>query len=144
VLPPNLRRAVGQVRGAIGPRGRVIKVAVTIASAEFQYATGQRAAGYLETSEEPVLKPEEVTLSDGDPPVARQAFSLALVDPDLPQRLVRAIRRKRALSDFRLDSATLSRSPLHHSVEWVLTGTGGGRSVLFSATPSGRRLTRIP
>src|SRR5947209_3754794 len=63
VIPANLARAVRQLTARLGPQTRLLEVTVNASSAEFQYLIGQRAAGYLETSETSQLQPEQVTLS---------------------------------------------------------------------------------
>jgi hypothetical protein len=143
VIARNLARAVDQVAARIGPHGLVLQVSVNPTSADFEYVIGERAAGYLETSESPVLEPEQETLEDQGSP-RPHAFSLALVRPRAPSELVAAIRRRPGLSDFSLSDALLSRDPLSNKPAWVISGSGGGHDLTFRARPNGSGLKLLP
>jgi hypothetical protein len=143
VIARNLARAVNQVAARIGPQGLVLQVSVNPTSADFEYVIGERAAGYLETSESPVLQPEQETLEDPGSP-RPHAFPLALVRPRAPSELVAAIRHRPGLSDFSLSDALLSRDPLSNKPAWVVSGSGGGHDLTFRARPNGSGLRQLP
>ncbi len=140
-ITANFRRELTAVRRRLGPRAPMLEVDIARAGLEFQYVVGQRAAGLTANTVQPALEPEQVTLSEPGSP-RRHAYPLALVHAPAPAAMVRAIRRRLDLSDFRPDSITLARSDVDGRLEWTVTGVGAGHELVFTAPPDGRRLTR--
>jgi hypothetical protein len=142
LITRNFKRELDGVRARIGPHAPMIQVQLGRTAVEFQYAEGQRAAGLTANTVQPQLVPEQVTL-DGNESVRKQSFSLSVVRAAVPVALVTAIRRRPGLSDFSVDSLTLAKDPLNGKLVWTVTGTGGGRSLVFLASPIGRGLHTV-
>lgn len=143
LIPKNLEHALASLRAKIGSDAPLIEVQLEPTAVEFQYVVGQRAAGFTANTVRPELVPEEVTLSGSGSPRA-QSFPLSVVRATVPPQLVRAIRRRPGLSDFKLNGATLEKQPGDNRLGWSIVGTGGGHDVIFLARPNGTGLRRLP
>jgi hypothetical protein len=130
------------VRTRIGSQAPMLEVSVGPTAVQFQYATGNRAAGLTANTVQPALAPEQVTLT-GSGSVKAASFPLTEVRESVPAQFAPKIRRIPGLSDFTLTNATLHRQPLDHHVGWTVVGTGGGRQLVFGARPNGTGLRRI-
>jgi hypothetical protein len=134
--------AVADIRAELGPDAELLDLTVSEqGGGNVTYRTGDRAAGFAWGPGRDGLERAEVTLV-GSGKLADNVFPIAKLAPDATTKLTAAVKAK-AGADFEPETMTLGLAPVTGAVRWTITGQGGGRSLVFTATPDATRVKAV-